>query len=53
MSMNFNDYSGLETRNIADFGAQRVLGINGSLTSYINTGNAFGDEYETTKHIHQ
>ena len=32
-----------EHQNIADFGARRVLGINGSLTSYINTGNAYGD----------
>ena len=42
MSINLDNNFSQEYQNLADFGARRVLGINGSLTSYINTGNAYG-----------
>lgn len=33
------------SESIADYGAQRTLGINGSITGYINTGNQYDTKY--------
>ena len=38
-------YSNMNNESIADYGARRTLGISGSLTGYINTGNSYDSRF--------
>ena len=43
--MSYNLSAPIMSESIADYGAKRVLGMGGSLTGYIQTGNAYDKRY--------